>query len=114
MTADTLERLELRLVTLGVYTEELTAGDDRIVLEYESIQPGTDVVAREAGEIVNVFREFFEEDLDPATIEATVYDEDGTRRGTWRADREWIEALEAGELSEVEFSQRVIDSIESG
>ena len=37
---------------------------------------------------------------------------DGDRRGTWRADCEWLVAHAEGDLSDVDLSQRVIDTIE--
>lgn len=107
--ADVLDRVERRLVNHGVYVDAIEAEEDRIRLEYESVAPGDGVQPREAGRVINTFREF--EAWEPRSIEATVYDADGDRRGSWRMDVEWLEALEAGDLSEVEFSERVIASI---
>jgi len=34
------------------------------------------------------------------------------RIGEWRADADWFDALDAGEISDIEFSRRVLDSLE--
>ncbi|MFC7007135.1 hypothetical protein [Halalkalicoccus salilacus] len=63
--------------------------------------------------MINAFRELLDEGWEPTTIEATVVNvDDDRRRGSWRMEESWLRALEAGELSEVEFSGRVLDTIE--
>jgi len=114
VTDDVLDRISRRLVTYGVYVREMDAGGDAVRIEYESLKPGDGVVPREAGQVINVFRESAGDGWEPTDIVATVYADDGSRRGEWRMERAWLEALSAGELSEVEFSRRVIASIDPG
>jgi len=114
VTDEALDRISRRLVTYGIYVRELDAGEDAVRIEYESLKPGDGVVPREAGQVINVFREFAGDGWEPTDIAATVYGDDGRRRGTWRMERAWLEALSAGDLSEVEFSRKVIASIDPG
>lgn len=120
MSLDT-EQFEARLTSHGVYVSsvEQDRGLDRedgkgkgtIDVEYESIDAGRigEVPHQEMGRVVNVYREVADESAD---IEALVTDLDDEPVGTWHVEAEWLEALEAGELSEVEFSGRVLDTID--
>lgn len=108
-----LEQVSSRLMSQGVYVEEADREDDRLALEYETLAPGAGVPHQQIGKVINVFRDVIEQGWEPTTIEATVSDVDeGHRRGSWRMDEEWLRALEDGELSEVEFSGRVLDTLE--
>lgn len=108
-----LERVSNRLMSQGVYFEAADRGDDRIEIEYRTISPGEGVPHQQIGKVINTFRDVIGEGWEPTTIEATVIDvEEGHRRGSWRMEEEWLHELEAGELSEVEFSGRVLDTLE--
>lgn len=103
--------VESRLTGFGCYLTDFAETRTGYELTYESIatdQSGT-VPHREVGRIVNVFRDV--ED-DPVAIDATVTDMDGTPMGAWHAEYDWMAALEAGDMTELEFSDRVVDSIE--
>lgn len=103
--------VESRLTGFAVYLTDFAETEDGYALTYESLaadDTGT-VPHREVGRIVNVFRDIEE---DPVGIEGTVTDLDGTPMGEWTAEREWLAALEADELTELEFSEKVIESIE--
>lgn len=103
--------LESRLTGFAVYLTGFTETESGYDITYESIaadETGA-IPHREVGRIVNVFRDI--ED-DPVEIQATVTDLDGEPMGEWQADRDWLAALEDDELTEVEFSEQVIDSIE--
>ena len=120
MSLDT-EQFEARLTSHGVYVSsvEQDRGRDRederntetIDVEYESIDAGRigEVPHQEMGRVVNVYRDVADESAD---IEALVTDLDGEPVGTWHVEAEWLDALEAGELSEVDFSGRVLDTID--
>ena len=45
-------------------------------------------------------------------VAATVTDLDDEPLGSWHADADWFEALESGEMTEVEFSRRLIDGLD--
>jgi hypothetical protein len=108
---DPVDQLEARLTSHGVYVTEVTY-DDAFSVTYESIHSEGSVAHREVGRVVNVFRDVFGEDWDGERIEATVLDLDGEEVGTWHVKASWLDALTDGELSEVEFSSRVVDAIE--
>lgn len=103
--------VESRLTAFGVYLTDFEESDDGYAITYESIasdETGS-IPHREVGRIVNVFRDV--ED-DPVAINGTVTDLDGEPMGEWRSEREWLAALEDGDMTELEFSEQVIDSIE--
>lgn len=103
--------LESRLTGFAVYLTEFSETDDGYEITYESIaaDQASAIPHREVGRVVNVFRDI--ED-DPVEIRATVRDMDSTTLGTWHAPRDWLAALEADEMTELEFSEKVVDSIE--
>ncbi|WP_122089361.1 hypothetical protein [Halalkalicoccus subterraneus] len=108
-----LEQVSSRLMSQGVYIEDADRDDERLTLEYETLAPGDGVPHQQIGTVINTFRDVIEQGWEPTTIEATVADvDDGHHRGSWRMDEEWLLALENGELSEVEFSGRVLDTLE--
>ena len=104
------ERLEERLMSHGVYVTSLNADEERIEIEYESIKAGNTgaVPRREVGRVINVVRDLVEKQRD---VRGEVIDLDGEQVGNWRAKAEWFRELEEDELSEVDFSERVIESI---
>ncbi|MEM4782104.1 MAG: hypothetical protein QXG03_11175 [Halalkalicoccus sp.] len=110
---DAVEQAGYRLMGQGVYFREVDRYDDRIEIEYETVAPGNGVPHQQIGRMINVFREAVEEGWEPTTIEATVIDAESDRcRGSWRMKEAWLHALEAGELSEVDFSGRVLDTLD--
>jgi hypothetical protein len=110
-----VDQLEARLTSHGVYVTDAELDGATVALAYESIAADETggVPHREAGRVINVVRDLLDAD-ESVGVEATVTDLDGETRGTWRMDPAWLDALEAGDLSEVEFSGKVIDTIEQG
>jgi hypothetical protein len=108
-------RIESRLMSHGVYVDEVAEMEDGYRLTYESVAAdGAGAVPhREVGRVINVFRDFHDDDWEGADIEATVTNLEGVELGEWHVDQEWIAALHGGDLSEVEFSQRVIETVET-
>jgi len=106
-------QLESRLTGDGVYLTDFSR-EDGLELTYESVAvDDTGVVPhREVGRIIQTVREVFGEGWRGERVEATATDLDGRELGEWHVEAAWFAALADGELSEVEFSQRVIDSIE--
>lgn len=106
-------QLESRLTGDGVYLTDF-AREEALELTYESVavdETGT-VPHREVGRIIQTVQEVFGEDWRGERLEATATDLDGEPRGEWHVAEEWFAALAEEELSEVEFSQRVVDTIE--
>lgn len=113
------DQLEARLTSHGVYVTTLERGEKAMEIEYESIDAGQidEVPHQEMGRVINVYRELVEEgsEDDPdeySRIEATVTDLEGSPVGTWYAEADWLRALANEDLSEVEFSSRVLDTID--
>lgn len=106
------ERLEMRLMSHGVYVTDFEADAERLRVEYETATPGGGVPHSEIGRVLNLLLDAHEDDWDLRDVRATVLDLDGNERGTWRADAEWMRAHARDDLSEVELSQRVLDTVE--
>jgi hypothetical protein len=106
------DRLDARLMNHGVYVTSVERDDRGLHLTYETVAPGDGVPHREVGRVCNFLRDAADDGWAYADVHATVTSTDGDRRGTWRADADWFRALDRGDLSEVEFSGRVLETIE--
>ena len=110
---DVLEQIEYRLMSHGVYVDRIDRTEGGISVEYESIGAKTGDPRQQIGRVINVFREFADQgEWTVRDIEATVKDLEGNPQGSWAMDADWLEALEEDDLSEVEFSRRVLATIE--
>lgn len=105
------ERLDEQLMGVGIYVQDVETDEEVTRVEYETVAPGDGVPHRQMGRVINALRG--QDGWERTAVRGAVRDgDDGSLRGTWRAEREWLAALEAGELSQVDFSAKVIDSIE--
>jgi len=107
-------RVESRLTSHGVYVDEVTDEDEGYSLTYESVNVDNQgmIPHREVGRVINVFRDLHDDNWSGARIEAMVMDFEGRELGTWHVEAEWLDRLHNGDLSEVEFSQKVIETVE--
>lgn len=107
--------LESRLTNNGCYLQSVGFENETYHVTYQSIaadQHG-EVPHQQIGDVVNVFLTLFDEqDWDVGSVEARVTDLDDEVLGEWRADAAWFEGLRAGDLTEVEFSRRVVATLE--
>jgi hypothetical protein len=107
-------QLESRLTSHGIYVDELTETAEGYRLRYESISADDGSVPhRELGRVVNVFLDLHPDDWSGARIEAVVTDLDGDPIGEWHVAADWLDALTDGDISEEEFSERVVGTIET-
>ena len=108
------ERLEQRLMSHGVYVTDLTTDEETETLriDYETASPGEGVPHREVGRVLNRLLALHDDGWDPTDVEAAVESIEGEARGTWHADRGWLVGHANGELSDVDLSQRVIETID--
>ena len=112
------EQLEARLTSHGVYITTLERDEGTLDIEYESIDAGRigEIPHQEMGRVINVYRDLAAEEeyteADYARIEATVTGLEGELVGTWHAEADWLRELAAEECTEVEFSSRVLDTID--
>jgi hypothetical protein len=105
------ERLEDKLMGVGAYLTDVAETSEGIEIEYETVNPGDGVPQRQVGQVLQTLWDVRGEDADPVTVTATVTDDDGNLRGRWRAEAEWVAAL-GDDLTQTEFSQRVLNTIE--
>ncbi|MDZ7702433.1 MAG: hypothetical protein U5J98_10465 [Halobacteriales archaeon] len=106
-------RLESRLMSHGVYVTEFDRTEGRYAIEYESLYADGGVIPhREVGRVINVFLDLHPDDWSGADIEAVVTDLEGEPQGSWRVERDWFAAMTAGELSETDFSAKVIGTLD--
>lgn len=107
--------LESRLTNNGCYLQSVTFEDGTYHVTYQSVAAGQhgEVPHQQVGDIVNVFRTLFDEEgWERGSLEATVTDLDDEVLGEWRAAESWLDALAADDLSEVEFSRRVVATLQ--
>lgn len=104
--------LENRLMSSGYYVKSFERDGDTVVLEYEAISPVSTVTNDEVGDVVRTILEIAaeRESWTPPTFDVTSVTTDGQHRGTWHVKAEWFEQLD-DELSQVEFSQYVLETI---
>jgi hypothetical protein len=103
--------LEPELRSYGVSVESIDGGDP-LELTYMTAFPGREVHRGEIGRALNALIDEAEADeWDPVRVEGTVVRSPGDVLGTWRAEAEWFEALIGYEISETEFSSRVLETL---
>ncbi len=103
--------VEPALRSYGVSVESID-GDDPLDLTYMTAFPGREVHHGEMGRVLNALIDRAEADAwDPVRVEATVVRSPGDVLGTWHAEATWFEALNTYEISETEFSTRVLETL---
>jgi len=115
MTDEFAFQIESRLMSHGVYVTEVDAADEseRYHVTYESMAADAGTIPhREIGRVINVFRDLHDDDWAGAEIAGTVLDLEGRERGRWHVEADWLDELHNGELTETEFSGRVIETVE--
>lgn len=107
------EPLENRLMGQGLYVTEWDREDDVVQLEYEVVDEARTVTSEEVGVVCRTLLAVGDErsDWSPVTVHATSTTTDGDVRGTWRVEADWLRRL-GDDLTELEFSRRVLDSID--
>lgn len=109
---DIYERIENRLMSHGIYVTDLERTDEAMEITYETVHATDGVPHNDIGRVVNLLRDFREEGWEPVAVEATVTDLEGEELGTWEAEADWFHELAADEITETDFSQRVLETIE--
>lgn len=121
--------LENRLMSHGIYVSEVERLADEtgepdgepidardgtdVRLEYETIAEVDVVTSDEVGAVVRTLLEIADErEWTPGRLEVASLTTDGDLRGRWHVEGEWFDRL-GDDLSELEFSERVLETIES-
>jgi len=109
---DVYERIENRLLSHGIYVNDLEKSEDAVEITYETVHATDGVPHGDIGRVVNVLRDIRKEGWDPVDVEGIVTDLEGERLGSWHADADWFHELADGDITETDFSQRVLETIE--
>ncbi|MFC4437698.1 MULTISPECIES: hypothetical protein [Natrialbaceae] len=115
--------LENRLMSNGIYVTDVAWLDDDsdaddlprdgtgLTLTYETVSESSAVTSDEVSAVVRTLLSIAEErEWTPGRLEVTSRTTDGALRGRWHVEAEWFAGL-GTELSEIEFSQRVLETI---
>lgn len=106
-------QVESRLTSHGVYVDEFTVEDGDYFVSYESIAADDGAIPhQEVGRVLNVLLDLHPGGWGGTNVEGTVLNLDGEIEGTWHVEDEWLVDLDAYRLTETEFSQKVIGTIE--
>lgn len=106
-------QVESRLTSHGVYVQTVEEIEGAYQVTYESMRADGGVVPhREVGRIINVFRDLHTEDWTGTDIRGIVLNLEGQELGTWHVESAWLDELHNGDITETEFSERVIGTIE--
>jgi hypothetical protein len=110
--ADVVDGLEGELRSNGISVEEIDRGET-LDVAYLTAFPGTHVNHQEMGRACNTFIDLAEaDDWSPRRVDVTVLRSDDDVLGTWHIEPEWIEGLIEYRLSEEDFSERVLDTLD--
>lgn len=105
--------LEAELRSYGISVEDLSVDDDVIDLEYMTAFPADRVHDGEIGRACNTLIDLIEADeCEPMRIDATVVRSPGDVLGSWHAEAEWFTQLGNYEITETEFSTRVLETVQ--
>lgn len=117
--------LENRLMSNGIYVTDVAWLDDDpdaddlprdgagLTLAYETVSESPAVTSDEVSAVVRTLLSVAEErEWTPGRLEVTSRTTDGALRGRWHVEEEWFAGLGV-ELSEIEFSQRVLETVDN-
>ncbi|WP_224268273.1 hypothetical protein [Haloprofundus salinisoli] len=99
----------------GINVEEVDVGDgsDGVDLTYMTAFPAAHVNHREVGQALTAFIDLAREgEWKPEPVRATSVRIDDDVQGRWRAEAEWFEDYLSYGLSDEDFSELVLDTLE--
>ena len=103
-------RLELNLMSLGVYVERHARESETLHVEYETADGG--LTSADLGHVCTELRDAYEDGWEPIDCHFWVFDTEGGFRGEWTVRGGWLEALDRGNISETDFSTLVLSARE--
>ena len=113
-TAEVVDRLDRRLMSLGVYVErhaiEEREDGRRLHIEYETAAVG--LASSDIGNICTELIEAYEDGWEPLDCHFWAFSTDGAGEllGEWEVHAGWFHALERGDISETDFSTLVLST----
>ncbi|MEF8781101.1 MAG: hypothetical protein V5A46_10520 [Haloferacaceae archaeon] len=103
--------LEGELRSNGISVESFEA-NGTVELTYMTAFPGEELDRGEVGRVCRTFIDLSASDRwDPVRVNATVVRTPGDVMAHWHAEPAWFDGVAGGDLSEVEFSTRVVETI---
>ena len=113
-TAEVVERLDRRLMSLGVYVErharEATDDGETLHVEYETAAGG--LASGDIGNVCTELTEAYEDGWEPVDCHFWAFTTGGAGEllGEWEVHEGWFHALDRGDISETDFSTLVLST----
>lgn len=104
---------EMVVTDSGIDLRTAKMDDDRLVAEYYSNAQTETELAEEMGYLVGAYAGVVDEGYGGERMDVTVLAADGSTAGTFHAERGWAESYNTGEMSDEEYSQRVLQTLEA-
>lgn len=110
---DAITGVEGDLRSNGISVEAIQTDDEAVRVEYLTAFPGVHVNHTEMGRVLTTFIDRAEAgEWDPVRVEATVLRHQDDVQGTWHAEAEWFRKYLDYELSDEDFSELVLETLE--
>ena len=113
-TAELVDRLERRLMSLGVYVERhaVESADDGETLHVEYETAAGDLAPGDVGNVCTELVAAHDEGWAPEDCHFWAFAVDGAGEflGDWAVREGWFQALDRGDLSETDFSTLVLST----
>ena len=103
-------RLELNLMSLGIYVERHAREADTLHVEYETADAG--LTRADLGHVSTELRDAHEDGWRPEDCHFWVFGTEGGFHGEWFVRGGWLRALDRGDLTETDFSTLVLSTRE--
>ncbi|KTG09281.1 hypothetical protein AUR64_15970 [Haloprofundus marisrubri] len=114
MTDPSVIEEELRGNGISVESVDVDGGTEgRVDLTYMTAFPAAHVNRREVGQALTAFIDLAQRgEWEPAPVYATSIRIDDDVQGRWRADADWFDGYLSYNLSDEDFSELVLDTLE--
>ncbi len=103
-------RLELNLMSLGIYVERHAHESGTLHIEYETADGG--LTRGDLGSVCTELRDAHDDGWEPEDCRFWVFDTGGGFHGEWILRGGWLRALDRGNISETDFSTLVLSTRE--
>ncbi|MFU8868082.1 hypothetical protein [Natronococcus sp.] len=111
-TVDDPETLRTALEDGGIDVDGLSRERNYLYLEYVGDTPETGVL-REVGYVAGAYAPYVLASDDPATLDATILERDGTDFGRFTGYVNWVRAFDAGEEPLAAYGERVLETLKT-
>jgi hypothetical protein len=108
--SEIVARLELNLMSLGIYVERHAREPETLHVEYETADAG--LTSADLGHVCTELKEAHDDGWEPTDCHFWVFDTEGGFHGEWVVRAGWLRALKRGDISETDFSTLVLSARE--